>query len=83
MLQDVATTSYDVIPGWCASTIPQMRNCASGNLEIPGSMLEPVIGPRMARTRWHRPGMTSQLNGCRLQAARNLKGEIGEPANLK
>jgi hypothetical protein len=29
------------------------------NLEIPGSMREPVIGPRIARTRWHRPGMTS------------------------
>jgi hypothetical protein len=28
-----------VIPGWCVSTRPQMRNCASGNLEIPGSML--------------------------------------------
>src|SRR3954454_17251747 len=28
-----------VIPGWCASTRPQMRNCASGNLEIPGPML--------------------------------------------
>jgi hypothetical protein len=26
-----------VIPGRCASTGPQMRNCASGNLEIPGS----------------------------------------------
>jgi hypothetical protein len=26
-----------VIPGWCASTRPQMRNCASVNLEIPGS----------------------------------------------
>ena len=24
----------DVIPGWCVSTRPQMRNCASGNLEI-------------------------------------------------
>src|ERR1700744_4277855 len=23
-----------VIPGWCESTRPQMRNCASGNLEI-------------------------------------------------
>src|SRR3954454_10737247 len=23
-----------VIPGWCVSTRPQMRNCASGNLEI-------------------------------------------------
>jgi hypothetical protein len=30
---------FVVIPGWCASTRPQMRNCASGNLEIPGSML--------------------------------------------
>ena len=28
-----------VIPGWCVSTRPQMRNCESGNLEIPGSML--------------------------------------------
>jgi hypothetical protein len=40
-----------VIPGWCGSTRPQMRNCASGNLEIPGSMrsltaiaLEPLTG---------------------------------------
>ena len=23
-----------VLPGWCVSTRPQMRNCASGNLEI-------------------------------------------------
>ena len=30
---------YSVIPGWCVSNRPQMRNCASGNLEIPGSML--------------------------------------------
>jgi hypothetical protein len=28
-----------VIPGWCASTRPQVRNYAPGNLEIPGSML--------------------------------------------
>src|SRR5258706_9630190 len=35
-----------VIPGWCVSTRPQMCNCTSGNLEIPGSMLS------------HRPGMT-------------------------
>lgn len=28
-----------VILRWCASTRPQMRNCASGNLEIPGSPL--------------------------------------------
>ena len=26
-------------PGWCVSTRPQMCNCTSGNLEIPGSML--------------------------------------------
>src|SRR4029079_3180401 len=31
---------------WSERTRPQMRNCASGNLEIPGSMLS------------HRPGMT-------------------------
>jgi len=28
-----------VIPGWCISTGPRMRNCAPVNLEIPGSML--------------------------------------------
>ena len=28
-----------VIPGWCVSTRPQMCDCTSGNLEIPGSML--------------------------------------------
>src|SRR5580700_10155289 len=27
-----------VIPGWCVSTRPQMCNCTSGILEIPGSM---------------------------------------------
>src|ERR1700682_3237874 len=27
------------MPGWCLSTRPQMCNCTSGNLEIPGSML--------------------------------------------
>jgi len=35
------------------------RKAQTRNLEIPGSMREPVIGPRIARTRWHRPGMTS------------------------
>jgi len=33
-----------VIPGWCVGTRPQMRSCASGNLEIPGSMLRIVPG---------------------------------------
>jgi hypothetical protein len=28
-----------VVPGWCASTRPQVRNCAPGKFEIPGSML--------------------------------------------
>src|SRR6516165_7521212 len=59
--------AYDVIPGWCASTGPQMRNCASGNLEIPGSI--PDLGFTRGRQIWlsksatadldaHRPGMT-------------------------
>ena len=39
------------------------RKAQTRNLEIPGSMREPVIGPRIARTRWHRPGMTSPCNG--------------------
>jgi hypothetical protein len=30
-----------VIPGWCVSTRPQMRNGASGNPEIPGSLRAP------------------------------------------
>src|SRR5215471_16875403 len=79
MLQDVATISDAVIPGWChrvramrgpmtgSSTRPQMRNCASGNLEIPGSI--PDLGFTRVRQIWlsksatadldaHRPGMT-------------------------
>jgi hypothetical protein len=36
-----------VIPGRCESIEPQMRNCASGNLEIPGLVLA------------HHPGMTT------------------------
>src|ERR1700712_5229952 len=28
-----------VVPGWCISTRPQMRDCASGKFEIRGSML--------------------------------------------
>ena len=35
----VRLVDTDVIPGWCVNTGPQMRNCASGNLEIPGAML--------------------------------------------
>ncbi len=27
--------------GWCVSTRPQVRNCAPGNLEIPGSLRAP------------------------------------------
>jgi hypothetical protein len=36
---DATLNSASVIPGWRVSARPQMRNCASGNLEIPGSML--------------------------------------------
>src|SRR5215475_10795406 len=84
MLQDVATISDAVIPGWChrvramrgpmtgASTRPQMRNCASGNLEIPGSISD--LGFTRVRQTWlsksatadldtHRPGMTSRFCG--------------------
>jgi hypothetical protein len=37
----VRKQSASVIPGWCVSTRPQMRNCASGNLEIPDSLRAP------------------------------------------
>src|ERR1700682_6405909 len=40
-----------VIPGWCISTRPQMRACASGNLEI----LRCAIAHRSSMLR---PGMT-------------------------
>jgi hypothetical protein len=30
---------FDVIPGARVTSEPQMRDCASGNLEIPDSML--------------------------------------------
>src|SRR6202171_6359754 len=39
-----------VIPGWSAGPDPESRDS--------GFDAEPVIGPRLARTRWHRPGMT-------------------------
>jgi hypothetical protein len=42
-----------VIPGWCESTRPQMRNCASGNREIPGSM--PRIAPETTASEISRP----------------------------
>jgi hypothetical protein len=35
---DATLNSDCVIPGWRVSARPQMLNCASGNLEIPGSM---------------------------------------------
>ena len=41
-----------VIPGWSAGPDPESRDS--------GFDAEPVIGPRFARTRWHRPGMTSK-----------------------
>ena len=47
-----------VIPGWSERTRPQMCNSTSGNLEISGSLAEPVIGPASGRTRWLAPGMT-------------------------
>src|SRR5450432_2598898 len=40
-----------VIPGWSAGPDPESRDS--------GFDAEPVIGPRFARTRWHRPGMTA------------------------
>ncbi|SDO32361.1 hypothetical protein SAMN05444050_3853 [Afipia sp. GAS231] len=44
----MARSNYSVIPGR-AKREPQMRNCASGNLEIPGLVLT------------HHPGMTNNL----------------------
>ena len=54
-----------VIPGWCVSTRPQMRNCASGNLEIPGSL-----------AKRSRPGMT--VPGCLKDKSRSIRG-FGSP----
>src|SRR6266852_4728880 len=41
-----------VIPGWSEGPDPESRDS--------GFDAEPVIGPRFARTRWHRPGMTAK-----------------------
>src|SRR5450631_1311296 len=49
-LQAPRTNSGSVIPGWSAGPGPESRDS--------GFDAEPVIGPRFARTRWHRPGMT-------------------------
>src|ERR1700716_4560568 len=46
-------------------TRPQMRDCASGNLEIPGSMLT------------HRPGMTSSLLQILLHLRAQAVAQIG------
>src|SRR5258708_20302401 len=43
--------SYLVIPGRIKDANPESRDS--------GFDAEPVIGPRLARTRWHRPGMTT------------------------
>ena len=42
--------AVSVIPGRAPSANPESRDS--------GFDAEPVIGPRFARTRWHRPGMT-------------------------
>jgi hypothetical protein len=54
------SNSDSLIPGWSAGPDPESRdspmcNCTSG------FDAEPVIGPRFARTRWHRPGMTASM----------------------
>ena len=41
---NVPVTVDAVVPGWCVSTGPQVRNCAPLNLEIPGSMLRIAPG---------------------------------------
>src|SRR6185437_14854784 len=51
LLHVMASVLTKVIPGWCVSTRPQMRNCASGNLGIPNRRSAPS-------------GMTSQLSRC-------------------
>jgi hypothetical protein len=38
--------------------IPGIPSIPDAHLRICGLVLEPVIGPRIARTRWHHPGMT-------------------------
>jgi hypothetical protein len=52
--------TYDVIPGRCDSIEPGISRFPDAQLRICGLVLEPVIGPRFARTRWHHPGMTAE-----------------------
>src|SRR6202035_1673928 len=46
-----------VIPGWSEGPDPESRDSPMCNCTSRFDA-EPVIGPRFARTRWHRPGMT-------------------------
>jgi hypothetical protein len=56
-------TTGSVIPGW-SHRVGALRRPMTGSGPDPESRdsgfdAEPVIGPRFARTRWHRPGMTA------------------------
>src|SRR6516225_11819964 len=44
---------------------PGISRFRDAQLRICGLVLEPVIGPRIARTRWHHPGMTAAVTGER------------------
>ena len=46
-----------VIPGWSKDQTSDAQWRIGESLDF-GFDAEPVIGPRFARTRWHRPGMT-------------------------
>src|ERR1700693_5051241 len=81
-----------VIPGWCASTRPQMCNCTSGNLEIPGSMLShrpgmtappsPHPEARLAEQRFLRRGLRAPVLRWRLDLAAEFGGGVPAPARI-
>src|SRR6202030_4090593 len=56
----VLGSQVSVIPGWSEGPDPESRDSPMCNCTSRFDA-EPVIGPRFARTRWHRPGMTASV----------------------
>src|SRR3984957_12902649 len=62
----------------CRIVIPERIADANPESRDSGFDAEPVIGPRFARTRWHRPGMTNPFHLSPLFAGRGRREAPGE-----
>src|SRR5580704_2890626 len=64
----------------CRIVIPERIADANPESRPSGFDAEPVIGPRFARTRWHRPGMTEANESSRRYADRTDRDPDGVAA---